>query len=115
MKLFFEDWKIRALATAIDSKNGGLKLPHVCAALLGSSVSLADMVPGLTVTYGECIANGIFLNTTTENVQPTVNKKPTVFVPRISPVQLLLFATNHYGEGAPVCNPLQHFSYLCIS
>lgn len=113
-------WLISQLAIAIDPKNGGLKLPHVCAALRGEPVLYDDKVPGLQDTYGECIANGIFLNTigtskvetNAPSAEPeTTDKMPIAraFVPRVSPLQLMLFAlTYSQFKNAKVCD-LLHF------
>lgn len=117
---------IRQLARAIESKNGGLKLPHVCAALRGKAVLFDDKVPGLDgETYGECVANGIFLNTITTpesetnasvarpSAEPETTDEKTIaheFVPHVSPLQLLLFATTYKRhEQKQVCDPLLHF------
>lgn len=113
-------WLISQLAIVIDSKNGGLKLPHVCAALRGEPVLYDDKVPGLQDTYGECIANGIFLNTIgtskVETNAPSAEPETTdrmpiarAFVPRVSPLQLMLFAlTYSQFKNAKVCD-LLHF------
>ncbi len=120
---------IRQLGRNIEDKYGALELPHVCAALRGVPVHYDAKVPGLPHTYGEYLAMGIFLNTisatnpeTTAN--PSVNssaestttaKSETMhkFVPRVSPLQLLLFAINYIDDPEQdVRDPLLHFSYL---
>lgn len=89
---------IRCLAGEMESKYSSLKLPHVRAALLGLPQGYNDKVPGLPHTYGEYIEMGVFHNTI-EHIH--------YFVPRVSPLQLILFATNHidYPDREVCYNP----------
>lgn len=101
---------IRQLGNEMEDKYSALELPHVCAALRGVPVQYSAKVPGLPLTYGEYLAMGYFLNTisptnteTTSNAsvdQPGSAKSETMrkFVPRVSPLQLLLFAINYIDD-----------------
>lgn len=93
---------IRQLGYEMESKYGGLQLPLVCAALLGKPVDYTALVPGLPHTYGEYLEMGYFLNTIggtrdgiTNSTTMEANSSPDLFVPRVSPLQLVLFASKY--------------------
>jgi hypothetical protein len=103
---------IRQLGYEMESKYGALELPYIRAALRGIPVQYNAMVPGLPHmlphTYGECLEMGIFLNTIGANTS-AANTVETVheFVPRVSPLQLLLFATRYIKDPETnVCHSL---------
>jgi hypothetical protein len=94
------------LGRAIDPKYRSLTLPLLKAALLGAPVAPTEIVPGETATFGAFIQDGTLLNTpgnsTNSGYLDASKSKPETdsilydtpekFVPRVSPLQLLLFA-----------------------
>eukprot|EP00026_Physarum_polycephalum_P000476 Phypoly_transcript_00477.p1 GENE.Phypoly_transcript_00477~~Phypoly_transcript_00477.p1 ORF type:complete len:481 (+),score=53.06 Phypoly_transcript_00477:1147-2589(+) len=121
------------LGCAIDPKYKSLTLPLLKAALRGIPVAPTEIVPGETATFGAFVQDGTLLNTpgnptksgdldaksevkatttksTTANIKPEAGgdsapDTPEMFVPRVSPLQLLLFAraniTHEYREEYP--------------
>jgi hypothetical protein len=86
------------LGREMDPKYSSLQLPHVHAALCGLPVQYGAKIPGLEQTYGECLEEGIFLNTVGNKaleVHQTTNQTTIVtkFVPWVS-LQLFLFGIN---------------------
>ena len=77
---------IQTLAGAMDRKYSLLTIPLIKAALSGYGVRLNDSPDGKQ-TYAQYLEQGIYLNTSKES-----DEEYLCFIPRISPLQLLLFA-----------------------
>jgi hypothetical protein len=78
---------IQELGRRMDSKYRQLSIPLIRAALRGYKVGLGDSPDGQQ-TYAKYLEQGFYLNTLDESSR---------FVPRVSPLQLLLFALNMAG------------------
>jgi len=94
---------INKLADEMDRKYGGLSLNLIRAALSRAHVRYDAQVHRSSLpTYGDCVAMGLLLNTPGDDLQadkkyddkPYVKATDTVryFIPRISPLQLFMFA-----------------------
>ncbi len=116
---------IRDLGQSIDHKYRNLDLPLLKAALRGVPVKPADIVPGTTTTYGEFIQHGYLLNTpgdptsnpgASQAAQSDSTDTTISFVPRVSPLQLLLFANvNSKHKDQEVCHPCLFCFILTVS
>jgi hypothetical protein len=115
---------IRQLGYEMESKYGDLQLPLVRAALLGKPVDYTALVPGLPHTYGEYLEMGYFLNTiertrdsiTTNSATTMEVTSSDLFVPRVSPLQLVLFASKYIqNTDFKACVPPPHPSFKFLS
>ena len=130
---------IHNFGVSLEAKYRNLDLPLLILALRGIAVKPADIVPGTTQTFGKFLQEGYFLNTpgdltankgdldtsldatqsATDQIatNPASHDTTTEFVPRVSPLQLLLFAkarANSEDKSQPVRNPFTFYIIIIV-